>query len=329
MSSPSDSPDAAHNHNDAVSNSNGEATQFKPQNQKDGNGTIISILPAALELDRINIQHTSKNSIHGVYITLDEWLQRRRDGATSEPTAQGQGEEEEDLQERLRVAIATTKALRDVRARNSTSESEGVQYYQLSLETIVLEISDSYCVATLLVDSNGNKDDENNIPSGTRANYAHMKQLGFILNAIFGGTSSSSMGMQAEQKTVEDEDRPSKKRGKSQQVQVGENLPLYLACLISSLIRTTKDCTSEDTLALGHYDCVEHVLGDLQMAAKMPQVYLKNNSWDDAKNNRLRIPHNLFYGRKSELSLVMHSFDTVLRFGQPIMVSVSGYAGTG
>jgi hypothetical protein len=181
------------------------------------------------------------------------------------------------------------------------------------------------------MDSNG-KDDEKNIPSGTRATYSHMKQLGYILNAIFdivgGCTSSSGMEMQAEQKTVEDDDRPSKKRGKRQQVQVGENLPLYLACLISSLIRT-KDYTSEDTLALGHYDCVEHVLGDLQMAVKMPQVYLKNNSWDDAKNNRLRIPHNSFYGRKPELSLIMHSFDTVLRFGQPIMVSVSGYAGAG
>mmetsp|Transcript_1921 Transcript_1921/g.4149 ORF Transcript_1921/g.4149 Transcript_1921/m.4149 type:complete len:1254 (-) Transcript_1921:1038-4799(-) len=307
MSSPGGSP-ATCNGNDVVSN--GEATEAK--DQKDG-----IVLPAALELERINIQNTS-NGNHGVCITLDEWLQTRRRMSAQRGLYSGpvQCLQEEHLQERLRVAIATTKALSNV---HEGDKGEGGRYCgQLSLENIVLDISDGYCDATL----SGILDDDNTIPFGKRTKYEDMKQLGYILNAVFDGDGATSgMEMQAEPKT--EEDQPTKKRGKSQQSV--ENLPLYLTCLVSSLITTRANVGG----TTGQYESVKHVLGDLQMAAKRPQVYLKNTSWDDTKNNRLRMPHDSFYGRKSELSLVLHSLDLVLRFGQPVMVSVSGYAGTG
>ena len=76
------------------------------------------------------------------------------------------------------------------------------------------------------------------------------------------------------------------------------------------------------------YTNVKQVLHDLQTASAKPEVYLKrgrSSLGNDGKNTRLHIPPD-FYGRKSELSLLLHSLGTVLRFGQPVMVSVSGYA---
>lgn len=261
-----------------------------------GDGQVTQAKLNIIPLEQINIQNNDGAS-NNEPIPLSVWLQRRTKRST-------------EMQERLRVAIAVTKEL--VNIRDGTAANKYYSGAQLSLVNIMLDVGDGYCVATL----NSAQDGE----SAQEA--ADMNQLGHILNAIFDGDSSISMGgsKEGEQKTGEEQ---TKKQGKGQQSI--EGLPLYLTCLVSSLIGTRPNPTGVKV----QYESVKQVLQDLQVASDKPEIYLTKCCCDVLKNNkRLEIPH-AFYGRKSELSLVLHSLDTVLRFRQPVLVSVSGYAGTG
>ncbi|KAL7539299.1 hypothetical protein ACHAXR_009167 [Thalassiosira sp. AJA248-18] len=259
--------------------------------------------------------------------TLNAWLKNLQQQQhqphqplTSQQLQQQQNLQEEELGERLRVAIAITKTLSEV--HEGVDKGEGGRYCgQFSLGNIFLDISDTCCVAALnIVDSDNNRIS----PPGEWTKEKDLKQLGCILSAVFVG-ENAGMGIRDRGEHKTEDDEPTKKRGKGQQTV--ENLPLYLTYIISSLIATRVD--ARGGAPEQYYESARQVLRDLQIAASKPEVYLKSNSWDDAKNNRLQIPPQSFYGRKSELSLVLHSLDTVLRFGQPVMVSVSGYAGTG
>ena len=160
-----------------------------------------------------------------------------------------------------------------------------------------------------------------------------LHDLGNVLYAVLGGDGSGAKGGGATNNSKEDEDdkedygqQRRRKRGNNQQI-VANSLPPYLISLISALIHVTcKDGRG------GQYSHVKDVLIDLQEASKRPDIYLKNDtlSGNYLPKNSLKIPPDSFYGRRSEVSMVLHSLDTVLKFGgKPVVTVVSGYAGTG
>ena len=330
------------------------------------NTDAYSILPLSTWLNIMNTQAsynvlaTTNPALVAEAATLKQWFSLTKNvkngcpndkiAATTTGSQQQERTQMETWQTRLHVAIAITKMLCDL---HDGIMSRGYSK-KFSVENIVLDMSraSSSCYsATLKPSSDGS------VVECTRE--SDMEHLGCILNAVFGGgDNDDSIGVNKEEQHKSEDDSTRKKRGKQQdhQQQSMENLPLYLSCIVSSLTMTSTNETTEDketgpssadketgpssaasSTIISHasfsdeqYANVKQVLHDLQTASAKPEVYLKRgrSSWNDGKNTRLHIPPD-FYGRKSELSLLLHSLGTVLRFGQPVMVSVSGYAGTG
>jgi len=127
----------------------------------------------------------------------------------------------------------------------------------------------------------------------------------------------------------DDEHSPSrsKKRGKKRgkQKDAVDDLPLYLSSLIPALMSA---CNDDCEVPGERYEDIKHVLADLNAAAKKYGIYFR--PYDEATSqNRLHLQRGAFYGRQSELAVLMHSLNSVMILGQPVMTAVSGHGGMG
>lgn len=81
-----------------------------------------------------------------------------------------------------------------------------------------------------------------------------------------------------------------------------------------------------------HVNCsTSEVLNDLREAERYPGVYLRPPVVDDSlARSRLELPADPFWGRRTELSMLLQAFDSATKSGgRSIMVSISGGPGTG
>ena len=106
-------------------------------------------------------------------------------------------------------------------------------------------------------------------------------------------------------------------------------VPLFLTSLISTLILTGDN---ERGRGVEAYENAKNVLSDLKVAFYQSQIYLKPSNWKDFSTMcHMKTPHSaLFYGRQTELSILLQSLDSVMTLeGKPVMTLVSGCAGAG
>ena len=129
------------------------------------------------------------------------------------------------------------------------------------------------------------------------------------------------------------------------------SMPAYLSSIVSALLSAedggngqhTDEATAQTSRALLpsplRYESVVDVLSDLRVAAEDPSRCLTTmaaklpSSSDTASSSakgRFCVSSTSFYGRKAELSLLMHSFHCVMTMGgRSTIALVSGYPGTG
>lgn len=270
-------------------------------------------------------------------ITVSEWLLQTSSTAASSSSSVGGGV---DLSTRLKVAMAIAKSVLKF-------HEAGVIHNGLSCDDIILHNVDDagdsseFCVtlidlarASIIDEAIGNAIRKDGLSFSEKAMRKDLHDLGNVLYAVLGGDGSGAKGGGATNNSKEagEDDKEDygqqrrRKRGNNQRI-VANSLPPYLISLISALIPVTcKDGRG------GQYSHVKDVLIDLQEASKRPDIYLKNDtlSGNYLPKNSLKIPPDSFYGRRSEVSMVLHSLDTVLKFGgKPVVTVVSGYAGTG
>ena len=69
-------------------------------------------------------------------------------------------------------------------------------------------------------------------------------------------------------------------------------------------------------------------MSDLKVALAKYDVYFREFDRAEASFlNHLPMPRCAFYGRSSELSILMSSLQSVLNFGRPMITTVSGRGG--
>lgn len=241
-------------------------------------------------------------------ITLKEWMSK------------AQRRPDVDLIVRLRVAIAIVETL--VEFHNGS-----VVYNNLTPDNIILDMSEGSYVATFIDLSAAIAlfdRDEAFIKSSKEAD---LKDLGILLNELLMGEKASfDCGQQEDDDQEECWDHGRMKRGK--QLPRGDGLPMYLGCVISTLLLSGNDSAQSAEIT---YESIKDTLFDLRLVARDPQTFLRPLILDEhTVQSKLRLPVDAFYGRQSEVSMLLRALNSVVLLGgQPMMVLVSGYPGTG
>lgn len=252
-------------------------------------------------------------------ITLSQWLQKVR---SSRPP--------EDMNIRIRAAMAIAKTLSDFHAG-------GVVHNGLTPDNIVLSPSEGAYVATLIdlasaaIYWGDDTGDDVDPVLERKMKEVDLKALGLVLNELFWGSERPNKGEaigRGEHLKHGEHDNDShdegadgirRKRGKPQAH--GEGLPLYLGALISALLENTPDA---------RYESAKDVFNDLKVLAEDQSGSLMQSQLDySMTNSRLRLRSDGFYGRRVQMSVLMHLFESSVADGKPSMAMISGYAGTG
>jgi serine/threonine protein kinase len=254
-------------------------------------------------------------------ITLGGWVQKQQ-GAK-------QYDETDDLMSRLYVAIAIAKSV-------ASLHEAGVAHGSIISDNIILSFESKQCSAILIDLSKAVILSEGHISRSKDAQEAHaasmktndMKALGLVLYLVLGGNQLTAEPAQDQKPTDHEESDSSvrAKRGRNN-VQPVTNMPLYLISLQSALISPSLNVGGTFTY---QYQSANDVVNDLQEALKKPKIYLRHHQASDSRNMSVQVPKDSFYGRLSEVSMVKQSLAVVKHSGgQPVVTTVSGYAGAG
>ena len=235
-------------------------------------------------------------------ITVKEWLQKV-------PTGIGP---RQNLCLRVRTSMAIAKNL-------SEFHDAGFSYNSLNSEDIVLSPSEGDYTATFIDLSKstilgGDMPDS----ASTNAKEADLRSLGKLLCEVFAGNSEEE-GSMADMISDDGYESSRRKRGKHQPLR--EGLPLYLASLTMSLLDPASGAFYSD--AKDVYDDLKTYVND--KSGLLCRVDLD----DDTVMSRLRLPHDSFYGRKRQMSLILHLFQTSMEFGGTQVAMISGCSGSG
>lgn len=222
---------------------------------------------------------------------------------------------------RLRVAIAVAESLAEF-------HQSSVAHRKLSSSNIILDTLEGSYVAILvdLTDAIIYSTSESN--AWKKGVDKDLKNLGHVLQELFGCEQDDEEQPQdVDEAKDRDNNTGPNKRVKKQLYRNREELPMYLASILSTL-RLAGDSSLAHTEL---YSTVKDVLQDLRFISKNPSAHLKPFVMDEATmNNRLTFCHNVFYGRQSEKSMLSHALNSVLQLGgQPSMTMVQGAPGCG
>lgn len=260
-------------------------------------------------------------------LTAGEWL--RSDNSTQKPACRATNEF--DLTERLQLALAITRAVSDF-------HEAGLLHGQLNLQNVILNFSGGaqirsvtlidYSKSIILTDSlcsiRSEEERQAFIESRKRKD---LNDLGVLLYSVLGNRVQETTQENDSTTTDEDNDEQRSKRGKRQQVQQANNLPIYLVSLIASLLAPILNQGGDLKV---FYKSAKDVLADLQLAVQKPDIYWKAFNSADLLSRPLIFPQGSFYGRRTELLMLQHSFDAMKEGrSQPCALVVSGYAGAG
>ena len=248
--------------------------------------------------------------------TMSAWLKEHRQDRVSS---------DDDLMTRLNVAIAVAKSV-------ASFHRAGVAHTNIIPENIVLSFESKACSATLIDLATAIiLSDEPTSESAETFKMNDMKALGYVLHSVLGGKQpidsvpEKDSCYQESHEDAEEVELTRKKRGKNDQYTV-TNMPLYLVSLLFALIKSADDSSTFSCPYKNAYD----VVTDLQEALKKPKIYLRPFKFHDGENMPVQVPKDRFYGRLSEVSMIRQSIDILKDSGgQPLVMSVSGYAGAG
>lgn len=265
-------------------------------------------------------------------VTVGEWL--RSNAEMKQPYGESEARANSSLTTRLQLALAITKAVCDF-------HEAGVFHGSLNLENIILDIKGGaknfhatlidYSGAVILSDCSfgiRNEQDRNAFIKATKKK--DLNDLGVVLYAVLGNRIQSTQQSSSDEHNdnlEQDAEVQRSKRGKRQQIQPSNNLPLYLISLIASLLTPNVNQGGDDQVL---YKNTRDVLTDLQLAVSKSHIYLKAYSSTDLVSRPLIFPQGTFYGRRTELLMLQHSFDAMMEGkNKPCAFVVSGYAGAG
>lgn len=246
-------------------------------------------------------------------ITLGKWLEQQN----------AQTNQEVDLKEHIHVAISIVKAV-------ASFHEAGVAHNNITPDNIILSFESRQCSATLIDLARAVVLKDEHVASAERLTIDDMKALGCVLYSVFEGENASlEAASDSKEKILENAraDKSRAKRGRNDKQQVNKNIPLYLISLLSALVSPSLNVGGTFKY---QYQNANDVLNDLHAAVKKPELYLTPHISSDKANMYVQIPRDSFYGRLSEVSMVKQALDVVKKSGgQPIIISVSGFAGAG
>jgi serine/threonine protein kinase len=249
-------------------------------------------------------------------VTVDQWIR-------SEPA------KDVTLSTRLQVSMSITKAVCDF-------HEAGIFHGNLELKNVVIDSNSGpenfhatlidYSRSIILADCFYSIRDENERKAYVMSvRQKDLNDLGVILYSVLSNHITNPERNIASAEG--DADSHQNKRGKSQLLQPANNMPLYLMSLVSSLLTPVAKYGGNDKM---QYKNPRDVLTDLQLAISKPDIYLKAHRWADLVTKPLVLPQDSFYGRRAEVSMLQHSFDTMMEGNsKSCAVVVSGYAGAG
>ena len=267
--------------------------------------------------------------------SLAEWLRDVRNTERAERPGN-----DHVVKVRLKVATAIVETL--VQFHNN-----GVVYNNLLQSNIVLEEVDGSYVATFVDLSEALVFHQKDKEFARLAGEIDLKYLGAVLHELFctneissdtndeeeekkkGEAQSTGESAEEGKGNIEGGTDEQRKRGRQQPVGAGDGLPMYLGTVISTLLLTKEDGAA--TPCQSFYETASDVLNDLREAERYPGVYLRPPVVDDSlARSRLELPADPFWGRRTELSMLLQAFDSATKSGgRSIMVSISGGPGTG
>ena len=269
---------------------------------------VSNYLPSCCPRRRV----TSLDSYNGHFAFSFEWVEGVTLGAWLQQQSLDGRQESGDLTGRLYIAISIVKAV-------SRFHESGVVHANIVPENIILSFESKQCFATLIDLSKAVILEDASRPEAEEENkMTDMKALGLVLYSVLGGKRA----LIRQEDAIHENTSPARskpKRGRNDEQPI-TNMPLYLISLLSSLIGPFKY----------QYQNVKDLLNDLQEAVDKQGIYLRSHQASDAAQISVQFPKDSFYGRLSERSMVTQSYDIVKKSGgQPLVMAVSGFAGTG
>ena len=259
-------------------------------------------------------------------VPLDRWL--REAALQNQREAAGVGKAGEDwFARRLRAALAVAGALSDL-------HGSCVAHGQLTPSHIVLDAMPRHCEATLIDLSRARH------PADEQDLAQDLRGLGRVLGQLFrgcphGDAAAPSASERSGNASIQDKillsqvnrggnsEGRNTKRGKQQDI--ADGLPPYLSSLVAAL---SNSCESKDE-TMGRYTDVKDVVADLRAALEKNAVYFRPLQESEVLRNCPGINKDAFYGRQSELAVLMHAYNSVVTLGRPVMAAVSGHGGMG
>lgn len=238
-----------------------------------------------------------------------------------------------ELAAHLKVAIAVTKSVCEF-------HEAGMIHGHLNMDNVLLQFQPQgtqtysatlidYSRATTPADLCNIRTNEDRIAYADAKKKKDLNDLGLLLYSVLGEHVQEATTV-VRDGGEDDEDMGvlRSKRGKRQhQAHQTNNLPLYLISLIASLLTPIPNQGGDNIV---FYKNARRVLSDLQLAMQKADIYLKPYSSTDLVSRPLIFPQGSFYGRKTELFMLQHSFDAMMKGdSKPCALVVSGYAGTG
>eukprot|EP00804_Cyclotella_cryptica_P005744 CCRYP_000079-RE/>CCRYP_000079-RE protein AED:0.10 eAED:0.10 QI:211/1/0.88/1/0.5/0.33/9/0/1307 len=255
----------------------------------------------------------------------------------------------DDLNVRLRAAMAIAKTLSDF-------HDAGVVINNLTTENVVLDTFEGDYVATFIDlseaaifrndapdNQGGQKSVDDMAAFEKQIKQEDLRSLGTVLNQLFRGFQDDS----ASQSVVRDNtdvfacdrtDTPSKTEGedvrrkRSKPTNASEGLPIYLGSLISTLLLTGRETENPNSPASAvNYESAKDVYLDLKtMLENKSRCFRKTDLDECMVESRLKLNTDLFYGRRVQISMLMHLLNSVfMRGNQPSIATISGHPGTG
>jgi serine/threonine protein kinase len=258
-----------------------------------------------------------------------KWVEGVDMGELLKPEPDETGKNQFSMDTRLQLALAITKAVCDF-------HDAGVFHGNLNLENVIMDFNEGtrnykatlidYSKSVIMSDASHNTlDEQDRHAFFEEKKHNDLSDLGVILYYVLSNNNiPDALGEEVENSS-NDVDAQGIKRGRHD-VQT-PNLPLYLASLVSALLGHTRDVEGHRRLV---YKSSREVLLDLQLAAQKPGIYLKVQFWTEMLFKPLDVPHDSFHGRRTELSILQHSYNTMMEGGsKPCALVVSGCAGAG
>ena len=253
-------------------------------------------------------------------VSLEEWIERDRPRRAAG-----------DMRARLRLAVVIAKAVSDY-------HDASVAHNRLSTSNVIVEETSGGHCAAVLIDLSQARVLSDSDDQEEKARCNDLKDLGRILYELFHDKEQHMRDCNSAEAwrhhpddastdiEMDNETAAGRRKRERRATDADGVFPAYLSALLSALASSGGGGNEFGEL----YHTAKDVFEDLRAAVSKYDTYFPSPTVvRRAQNDQVLMHGDFFYGRKSEVSMLMQSLDAAARGEVSIVTAISGPAGIG